>query len=147
MKFSKQFMVTIFVVLLFSGCTSAQSSVPLEVPTDTSQSTQVEPSPTALITEPSTAKITLTWETGIREIFEQQCSECHSSTPSGGFSITSYTKILQGSNLGPVIIPGNPEESHLFYKLTFGGNHPGYLSKDQTDMVWEWVSSGALEYE
>ena len=45
-------------------------------------------------------------ENGIREIFEVQCSECHLSTPSGGFSITSYTRVLQGSNLGPIIIPG-----------------------------------------
>jgi len=97
------------------------------------------------MTETIPPQISVTWETGIREIFEQQCSECHFSTPAGGFSITSYTKVLQGSNLGPIIILGNPDESHLFYKMKYGGNHPGYFSKDQTDMVWEWVSNGAPE--
>lgn len=145
MKFSIYFIVSILIIFVFSGCTSTPSSTPVEEQATTSQPALVEPSPTLQLTEPTTTESALTWETGIREIFEIQCAECHSSTPTGGFSITSYAKVLQGSNLGPIIIPGNPAESHLFYKLKFGGNHPGYMSKNQTELVWEWVSSGAPE--
>lgn len=145
MKFSNYFIVSILIIFVFGGCTSNQTSTPMEKPAVTSQPALVEPSPTLEVTEPTTEESALTWETGIREIFDIQCAECHLSTPTGGFSITSYTKVLQGSNLGPIIIPGNPEGSHLFYKMKFGGNHPGYLSKEQTDMVWEWVSNGAPE--
>jgi hypothetical protein len=133
------------VTLFLSGCIAAQTDYSTTTIPATTSTTNTVSIPTINVTETTHSTNSLTWETGIREIFEIQCSECHSSTPSGGFSITSYTKVLQGSNLGPIIIPGNPEESHLFYKLKFGGNHPGYMSKEQTDLVREWVSSGAPE--
>ncbi len=145
MKFSIYFIVSILIIFAFGGCTSTPTSTLEEESATTSQPALVEPSLTPQLTEPTITESALTWETGIREIFELQCSECHLSTPTGGFTITSYTRVLQGSNLGPIIIPGNPDESHLFYKLKFGGNHPGYMSKEQSDLVWEWVSSGAPE--
>ena len=145
MKFNKPFVLMIFLGLLLSACIPSQSNSAENVSGETSQPDQIETTPTPLVIDPTTKENSLTWETGIREIFEIQCAECHSSTPTGGFSITSYVKVLQGSNLGPIIIPGNPDESHLFYKLKFGGNHPGYMTNEQTDLVREWVSNGAPE--
>lgn len=132
----------LMVSLILSGCNNTQTDYSTTTIPDMTNTVSTPP---IKVTESTNAANSLTWETGIREIFEIQCSECHSSTPSGGFSITSYTKVIQGSNLGPIIIPFNPDESHLFYKLKFGGNHPGYMTKEQTDLVWEWVGNGALE--
>lgn len=134
-----------FFTMILAGCNTSQTNnftPTIPAPTLT---TQVLSSPTTEFVETTTISSSLTWESEIREIFEIQCGECHFSNPTGGFSVTSYSKVLQGSSVGLVIIPGNPEESHLFYKLKFGGNQPGYMSKDQTDLVWEWVSNGAPE--
>lgn len=145
MKLGKITVLFFIVTLFLAGCNSRQSSNSIESTPNAVSPVKVDSSPTPEMTDIITSTNSVTWETGIREIFEMQCSECHSSTPTGGFSITSYTKVLQGSNLGPIIIPGNPAESHLFYKLKFGGNHPGYMSSEQTEMVREWVSNGAPE--
>jgi hypothetical protein len=101
--------------------------------------------PTPMITETIPSNNYYTWENGIKEIFHQQCSECHGTTPNGGLSVDSYTRVMQGSNFGKIIIPGNADESHLFIKLKYAGNHPGYLSKEQTTIVWDWVNAGSPE--
>jgi len=145
MKLGKIAVYLSLVTIILAGCNTAQTeNSTTSIPAATSTTYAVS-TPTTEITETTSTSNSLTWETGIREIFEMQCSECHLSTPTGGFSITSYTRVLQGSNLGPIIIPGNPDESHLFYKLKFGGNHPGYMSTEQTEMVREWVSNGTPE--
>ena len=145
MKLNKPFILLIFLGLLLSACIPPLSNSAEIVSAETSLPDQIETTPTPLVIDSTTKENSLTWETGIREIFEIQCADCHSSTPGGGFSITSYSKVLQGGNVGVVIIPGNPEESYLFYKLNLGGNHPGYLTKEQTDLVREWISNGAPE--
>lgn len=145
MKLGKIAVYFSLVTIILAGCSTAQTNNSTTSTLAATSTTYAVSTSTTEIKETTSASNSLTWENGIREIFEVQCSECHLSTPSGGFSITSYTRVLQGSNLGPIIIPGNPDESHLFYKLKFGGNHPGYMSKEQTDLVWEWVSSGAPE--
>lgn len=107
---------------------------------------QIFPSPTVTDTASETTPAdSVTWETGIKDIFVEQCLECHGTTPTGGLSVGSYSRIMQGSNIGKIILPGNPEESHIFIKLKYSGNHPGYLTKEQTKIVWEWVSNGAPE--
>ena len=145
MKLIKITVLFFIVTLFFSGCNSRQSSNTIESTPNAVSPVEGNSSPTPEMTETISSTNAVTWETGIREIFEIQCSECHLSTPTGGFSVTSYTRVLQGSNNGPIIIPGNPDESHLFYKLKFGGNHPGYMSTEQTELVREWVSIGAPE--
>ena len=145
MKFGLIIGFAVSIIFLLAGCGSSVATQSVNSPSIISEPTQSVSSPTPEITNTNTTTRSVTWENGIREIFELQCSECHSSSPTGGFSVTSYTKVLQGSTFGAIIIPGNPDESHLFYKMKFGGNHPGYFSKDQTDMVWEWVSNGAPE--
>jgi len=146
MKFGIKLVLFATVIGVLSGCSTPVQPMGTSTFTPSNaETTSVDLIDTPSITETIPPTNSVTWETGIREIFEIQCAECHLSTPTGGFSITSYTRVLQGSNLGPVIIPGNPDESHLFYKLKFGGNHPGYMSKEQTDLVWQWVSSGAPE--
>lgn len=145
MKFGKIAIFFTLVTIILAGCNTAQTDNSTTIAPETTSTILSISSPTTEVAETTTATNSITWESGIREIFEIQCSECHLSTPTGGFSVTSYTRVLQGSNLGPIIIPGNPDESHLFYKLKFGGNHPGYMSTEQTEMVREWVTNGAPE--
>lgn len=109
------------------------------------ESTEEIPTETLVPTEIESTSETLTWENGIKQIFEEQCFQCHGTTPTNGLIVSSYTRVLQGGISGPIIIPGNPEDSHIFYKMKFGGSHPGYMTKDQLDLLWEWISNGALE--
>ena len=146
MKIGIKFFLFVSVIVVLSGCGTPVQSIgtPTFMPVVT-QPTPVDLTPTPVITETSVTTGSFTWETGISDIFQEQCSLCHGTTPSGGFSINSYTRVIQGSNIGPIIIPGNPEESHIFIKLKYAGNHPGYLSKEQTEIVWNWIENGALE--
>lgn len=145
MKVGLVFILLSISILALTGCTSDQLSETTIVAPVATESEQVIPTATFAMTETSTSSNSYTWENGVKEILQQQCSECHSTTPTAGFSIESYTRVMQGSNIGKIIIPGNPEESHIFIKLKYAGNHPGYLSKEQTAIVWDWVKNGALE--
>ena len=145
MKCSKTFLFMATVVIFLTGCTSTQSDVLLPTKTNLSQPEQLISSPTPMMTEVTPSENSLTWETGIKDIFVEQCLECHGTTPTGGLSVASYSRIMQGSNIGKIILPGNPKESHVFIKLKYSGNHPGYMTKEQTEIVWEWVSNGAPE--
>ena len=133
------------VVIFLTGCISTQSNVLLPTMTNPSQPEQLASSPTPMLTKVTPSENSLAWETGIKDIFVEQCLECHSTTPNGGLSVVSYSRIMQGSNNGKIILPENPEESQIFIKLKYAGNHPGYMTTEQTEIVWEWVSNGAPE--
>ena len=145
MKFGLILLFSALLVLVLNGCATSQSFDSPEITSMTAEPTLEIFPPTPVITETITSTNSYTWENGIKEIFHQQCFECHGTTPTGGFSFETYNKVMQGSNIGKIIIPGNPDESHLFIKLKYAGNHPGYLSPEQTTIVWEWVKDGSQE--
>ncbi len=79
-----------------------------------------------------------------------ECSQCHGN--SGGLSVFSYDLLMQGtSDHGPVIIPGDPENSALLYKIfrqpPFGDPMPPdyELQPEQIDVIQGWIAEGALD--
>lgn len=81
----------------------------------------------------------------LQPIFEKQCGACHGSTPSKGLRVTDYESLLAGSDQGPVIIPGEPEDSRIFDVLTEG--HFGQFTDEEMVLVQQWVAAGAPEGE
>jgi mono/diheme cytochrome c family protein len=51
------------------------------------------------------------FETKIRPIFANVCSNCHGDTATSGLRVFSRETLLQGGRRGPAIVPNDPEKS------------------------------------
>lgn len=85
-----------------------------------------------------------TWNEPIAGMFESKCATCHGAGALGGLNLSTYEDAMQGGASGPVIIPGDGENSLLVIRQLAGG-HPGQLSPDEITQVIEWINAGALE--
>lgn len=103
------------------------------------------PSPTPPPTLPSgTETGVLTWDNYFSGLFRNRCGTCHGVTKVGGLSLSTYQDALQGGDLGPAIIPGDPDNSILVQKQSLG-DHPGQLTIDELNQVIDWIKAGAPE--
>jgi hypothetical protein len=59
--------------------------------------------------------------------------------------VTTYETLLQGSQNGPVIEPGDPQGSLIVQKLTGETPHFAQLSDQELDFLQEWIEAGAPE--
>ncbi len=83
---------------------------------------------------------------------ERRCGFCHSEDVSkGGLSLTSYDGVMQGGRSGRVIVPGHPEKSELYRRITLPMDHAQYMPKDgkpplgksEIAAISWWISQGA----
>jgi len=120
-----------------TGVAVYEKQTPTPVPTQ-------PPTPTAapLPTQaPGATTAALTWNSGIGQIFSDNCKACHGSL--GGLDLGSYASAMKGGSDGPVIVPGDPQGSLLVQKMS--GDHPKTLSSDLLAQVEAWIKAGALE--
>jgi hypothetical protein len=104
-----------------------------------------------------------------RDVFEATdsagrtaCTNCHTSTgrnPAGGLNLnhdTAYDQIVnvpaRAKPTAMRVVPGDPDNSYLFLKLTGGpgitgnrmpNNGPPYLTDGQILIVRRWIANGA----
>jgi hypothetical protein len=121
--------------------------VATEIPS--SVSTLEESLPTGAPTEEEVQVATvssLSFSKDVYPIFEASCIKCHGvEKVSRGLDLTSYAKIMTGSIKGPVVLPGDAENS-LLVKLTAEGKMPkqgAKLTPEQVEIVRNWVIQGA----
>ncbi len=84
----------------------------------------------------------VTYET-LQPIFEQKCGQCHGDAGMKGLRLIDYAGIMAGSEDGPVVIPGNPDESLIV--IVQSGEHFGHLDQAQLELVKQWIAAGAPE--
>jgi cytochrome b subunit of formate dehydrogenase/mono/diheme cytochrome c family protein len=84
------------------------------------------------------------WDGNIGMLFQSKCTTCHGPAAMGGLNLSSYADMLNGSQTGPVVNPGDSAGSLLVNKQEAGG-HPGQLTPEEIDLVKEWIDAGALE--
>jgi cytochrome b subunit of formate dehydrogenase len=82
----------------------------------------------------------LTWAGYVKPLFADKCSACHGVA--AGLSFATYADALQGSQNGPVIVPGNSSGSKLIAVQSAGG-HPGQLNEAELTRIKEWIDNGA----
>lgn len=83
----------------------------------------------------------------VQPIFEAVCTNCHGEAlQSGGLKVIEYDALMAGSQYGPVVIPGAPQESKLWSQI-HRNIMPlvGELSPMQKATVNAWIAGGALE--
>jgi hypothetical protein len=99
----------------------------------------------------STASKPIDYNTQVKPLLNKQCITCHGGVKrQAGFSLLFRSDALDKTESGkPAIIPGDPQHSEFIRRLTLKDpeermpyKHPP-LSKEQIDMLTQWVKEGA----
>lgn len=93
--------------------------------------------------------------TEIRPIFSDHCFACHGPDDAqrdGGFRLDVKESAFGSGDSGvPLIVPGNPEQSLIFERITASDSnermppaeHNKDLSQDQIELLARWINEGA----
>lgn len=84
----------------------------------------------------------------IQPIFQRNCIACHSAVvKQKNLQVTAYASLMAGSSSGPVVVPGNFEESPLWVQVSTG-KMPliGELTLSEKEAIRLWIEDGALEH-
>lgn len=87
----------------------------------------------------------LTYQDTIGPLFQARCGSCHGANGIQGLNLTTYQTTMQGSQNGPVIVPGDPAQSLLIQKQSGAQPHFGQLTPEQLQLVIDWIKAGAPE--
>jgi hypothetical protein len=99
----------------------------------------------------STTSRPIDYNTQVKPLLNKQCISCHGGVKrQAGFSLLFRSDALEKTESGkPAIIPGDPKNSEFIRRLTLKDpeermpyKHPP-LSKDQIDLLTQWVQEGA----
>jgi cytochrome b subunit of formate dehydrogenase len=105
------------------------------------------PQPTRAVTPtsaPAEGASANSWDGNFSALFRNRCSTCHGFTKVGGLTLATYQGALLGGNHGPGIVPGNPDAS-MIVQIQGKGGHPGQLSPEELQSVFDWIMAGAPE--
>ncbi len=102
----------------------------------------VTPAPTAT----PGGSATVSYSRDVQPIFDRNCVVCHGG--SAGLWLDSYERVMAGSERGPVVVPGDPEASELYRRIT-GASQPSMplgqppLPPQEIETIRRWIAEGA----
>jgi len=85
-------------------------------------------------------------------IMNSKCTGCHNtSKKKGDLLLTSYQAIMKGGENGEILLPGDPESSEIFRRITLPEEHDDFmpsegkrpLSETEVELLEWWIASGA----
>lgn len=82
----------------------------------------------------------------VRVVFKTRCLRCHGADdPAAGLDLRTIETLRAGSELGPVVEPGSPEESILWDRISLGEMPPDGppLPDEHTQLIRSWIAAGA----
>lgn len=149
--------------IALSACGAQQTPPPateVAAPTDTAVPPTQVPAPTdtivpsavpAAITDtPAAAQPasnTVSFVNDIKPIFDNRCIKCHGvERVKEGLDLQTYEKLMAGSRNGPVIEPGNADNSYLVQQIIEGKmpDRGEPVTPDELQLIIDWVNQGAL---
>ena len=83
----------------------------------------------------------------VQPILESRCGKCHMGEfVSEGLHMDTYESLMEGSDHGPVIVPGDAGESLLVQQLVKGKmpKRGPKLTPAQIQIITDWIEAGAL---
>ena len=87
------------------------------------------------------------FETNVRPIFANICSNCHGDMATSGLRVDSREALLKGGSRGPAIVPNDPDKSLMIQAVLQTGElkmpKGGKLTPEQVQSLTEWVKMGA----
>ncbi len=83
----------------------------------------------------------------IRPLLQAKCVRCHGDkVAKAELNLNTLAGALKGAEAGAVIVPGNPEKSHLFEQVHSGLMPPGKKDKldaPEVELIRSWIAGGA----
>ncbi len=87
----------------------------------------------------------------IKPLLVQRCTTCHGPLrQNGGLRLDAVELILKGGESGPVVVPGNPDESLLIDAVTAAENtsqmpkEGTQLTEKEVALLKAWIAGGAI---
>jgi hypothetical protein len=93
----------------------------------------------------------------VRPIFQVYCASCHQA-PDGegyktsGLDLTSYQGVMTGTKYGPMVVPGDPQNSNLMWLLDWRAgpqlrmpHGKKQLGVDERNTIRTWIHQGAKD--
>ncbi len=134
-------LVVIAIVLLLSACSGQADSSP-----DASSQPAVLPGNTQVSAGNTPASV-VSFSKDVLPILQSRCVKCHGGQKTEkGLNMTSYEKLMAGSEKGAVVIAGDVDQSRLIQLILQGKmpkNGPRLLPA-QVQVLIDWVKAGAL---
>jgi len=130
------------------------SPLPTDPPTPEPAPTEAPTSPPEDAVAPEGEAAEVSFARDVFPILERRCVKCHGGErPEGGQRIEeglilkTYADILTGSWNGPVIAPGDPDNSLLIEKIVKGEmpKKEPHLLPGEIRTITAWVEAGALD--
>jgi hypothetical protein len=90
--------------------------------------------------------ISVSYANDVQPILESRCGKCHMGEfVSEGLHMDTYESLMEGSDNGPVIIPGDADDSPLVQKLVEGKmpKRGPKLTPVQIQTIKDWINAGA----
>lgn len=101
----------------------------------------------------------------VQPILNARCVECHDRAAEGvaatGLNLSDYEGVMQGTRLGPMVVPNSAESSSLYLviaketskQIQMPPQHPSAraegrgtpLSEQQVATIKAWIDQGALD--
>lgn len=114
-------------------------------PTATSRPTEA-PTSGPVTGTPAASGDAVSYQRDVQPIFDQICVKCHGGEEvKEGLSLKTYADVMAGSNNGPVIVPGDVNNSFLIEQIVKGKmpKRGPKLLPAQIRVITEWVKEGA----
>ena len=90
----------------------------------------------------------VSYSADIEPLWESRCTKCHGGERiEGDFVLNSYADLMAGGESGPVIVPGDADNSYLA-QLLLDQKMPKRgpkLTPPQVEIVISWINQGAEE--
>src|SRR5438552_5704454 len=88
------------------------------------------------------------FETRVRPLLAENCFSCHGATrPKAGLRLDSAAALRKGSDAGPVLVSGDPDNSPLIQAIRYDGSvrmpPKGKLPAQAIETLTTWVKMGA----
>jgi mono/diheme cytochrome c family protein len=87
------------------------------------------------------------FETKVRPIFANVCSNCHGDAATSGLRVDSRESLLKGGSRGPALVPNDPGKSLMIQAVRQTGElkmpKGGKLTPEEVQNLTEWVKMGA----
>jgi len=163
-KYMKKTLIiaTLLTGLLLTACgtQATEASAPASPPTD--ESAPAEQAPTASPLPTDTAAPTeeptptdsptssgVSFANDIFPILDSRCKNCHGGDrgTEEGLDMTSYANLMAGSDNGPVVMPGDADNS-LMVEMLLANKMPKRgpkLTPPQVQLIVDWINQGAVD--
>ncbi|MBO6586481.1 MAG: hypothetical protein JJ953_10280 [Gracilimonas sp.] len=95
----------------------------------------------------------ISYSADIQPILTSNCGSCHINSSTNGVNLTSYNSTINSMGSvagGPIVVPGEPENSPLVEKIkpdpSYGSRMPTtgqYLTTTEIAQIEAWIAGGA----